>query len=162
MDSYQREVRVRAPLDEVWAFHSTVRGLEALTPDWMHLDVQSVVGPDGEPDPEILEAGSVIEASVRPFGVGPRQSWTSEIVERVEDSGSAYFVDEMTDGPFTYWRHTHSFFADEGTTVCQDSIEYRLPMGRLGGAVGPFAQIGMEPMFRYRHKKTQELLEAND
>ena len=159
MAVYQRRTRVAAPLDEVWEFHSRVSGLEALTPGWMNLRVESVTGPDGDPDPGILETGSRIDASMRPFGVGPRQGWTSVIVEREEGDGSAHFVDEMEGGPFRHWRHTHRFFADGDETVVNDRVEYRLPLGPLGDAVGPLARIGLEPMFRYRHRKTKELLE---
>ena len=161
MNTYRRDVRVSAPFDEVWAFHSTEQGLVDLTPDWMGLELASVQGPDGEPNPDVLEAGSVLHASVQPFGVGPRQSWTSRIVRRNEDNGSAYFVDEMEDGPFEHWRHTHRFFADANTTICRDVIEYQLPLGAAGRAAGPLAWVGFEPMFRYRHQKTQELLESD-
>jgi ligand-binding SRPBCC domain-containing protein len=38
-------------------------------------------------------------------------------------------------------------------------VEYALPFGALGDAVGPLARVGLEPMFRYRHRRTRELLE---
>jgi ligand-binding SRPBCC domain-containing protein len=159
MSVYERSTRVRAPLSEVWAFHSRVDGLTALTPGWMNMRVESVRGPDGKADPGILEARSTVELSVQPFGVGPRQGWTSRIVERREGDGSAVFRDEMADGPFRQWVHTHSFFADGGSTVVRDRIEYRFP----GGQIGRFAErlwvIGFEPMFRFRHRRTKELLE---
>ena len=37
MPTYRRTTRIAAPIDEVWAFHSTIDGLVALTPDWMPL-----------------------------------------------------------------------------------------------------------------------------
>jgi ligand-binding SRPBCC domain-containing protein len=158
MAVFQRGTRVRAPFDDVWEFHSRVSGLEGLTPGWMNLRVESVVGPDGDPDPDVLEAGARIESSVRPFGVGPRQSWMSVIEARESYDGAAYFRDGMDDGPFAHWEHTHSFFAvDDGTTVVRDRVEYRLPDGL--GPVSPLARVGMEPMFRYRHRRTRELLE---
>jgi ligand-binding SRPBCC domain-containing protein len=159
MENYERSVRVAAPLATVWEFHSTEKGLEALTPDWMRMRVESVRGPDGEPNPAVLEAGSTLEASVRPFGVGPRQGWTSEIVERDHTGGSAYFRDVMSDGPFAFWEHTHLFFADGEETIVTDSVSYELPLGRLGAAVGPLAVVGFEPMFRFRHRRTKNLLE---
>ncbi|HMB49641.1 MAG TPA: SRPBCC family protein [Natronoarchaeum rubrum] len=160
MAEYQRETRVRAPLADVWAFHSTVDGLVALTPDWMRMRVESIVGPDGERDPEILDTGAEIRATVRPFGVGPRQRWTSRIVERESGEGVARFRDEMIGGPFAHWVHTHSFFAaDDGTTLARDHIEYELPGGAAGRAVSPLAVVGFEPMFRYRHRRTRKLLE---
>mgnify|MGYP006302399483 CR=1 FL=1 len=82
MATYRRETRIRAPFDEVWGFHSTTDGLEALTPEFMRLEVESVTGPDGAPDPDELDAGSRIELSVRPFGIGPRQRMVSVITER--------------------------------------------------------------------------------
>ncbi|WP_136715405.1 SRPBCC family protein [Halorientalis salina] len=159
MSVYQREVRVAAPFDDVWEFHSRVSGLEALTPSWMNLDVESVVGPDGDPDPGILAVGSRIESSIKPFGIAPQQRWTSVIVEREAGDGSAMFTDEMEGGPFREWQHTHSFYADGDETVVHDRVEYQLPLGSLGRRLGPLAVVGLEPMFRYRHRQTKQLLE---
>ena len=160
MPTYERSVRVDAPFEEVWDFHSTENGLVALTPGWMNIRIDAVRGPDGEPDPEVLGAGSVVESSVQPFGVGPRQSWDSDIVARERQDGAAYFRDVMSDGPFREWTHTHMFYADDGATVVRDRVEYALPFGALGDAVGPLARVGLEPMFRYRHRRTKELLES--
>jgi len=159
MPTYERSVRVLAPFEEVWDFHSTEQGLVALTPGWMNLQIESVRGPDGNPDPDVLEAGSVVESSVRPFGVGPRQSWVSDIVAQERSEGAAYFRDIMSDGPFEKWEHTHMFYADGGTTIVRDRVEYELPLGGVGETLGPLAVVGLDPMFRYRHRKTRELLE---
>ncbi|WP_135820092.1 SRPBCC family protein [Halostella litorea] len=159
MSVYRRETRVAAPLSEVWEFHSRVSGLEALTPGFAGLRIEAVAGPDGERDPDVLEAGSRIRMSMQPFGVGPRQRWTSVITEREEGEGTATFRDAMEDGPFDRWVHTHRFFADGDETVVRDRVEYELPGGRLGEAAGPLAYVGFEPMFRYRHRETKRLLE---
>jgi ligand-binding SRPBCC domain-containing protein len=159
MAVYQRRTRVAAPLDEVWDFHSRVSGLEALTPDWMNLRVEAVTGPDGEADPAVLETGARIDASVRPFGVGPRQRWTSVITDRQRDDGTAYFRDEMEGGPFRNWEHTHRFFADGEETVVDDRVVYALPFGPVGEVAATLARVGFEPMFRYRHRQTRALLE---
>jgi Uncharacterized conserved protein len=159
MSTYERSSRVAAPFEEVWEFHSDERGLVALTPGWMNLEIESVRGPEGDPDPDVLEAGSVVESSVRPFGVAPSQSWVSEITAREHTPGSAYFQDVMADGPFRQWVHTHMFYADDETTVVRDRVEYELPLGRVGAALGPLAVVGFEPMFRYRHRRTRAHLE---
>jgi len=159
MPVYEREVVVEAPFETVWEFHSDESGLVALTPDWMHLRVESVEGPDGDPDPDVLDAGSTLTSSIRPFGVGPRQQWISYIVTREEDDGEALFRDEMVRGPFPEWTHTHRFEAVDGGTRVHDHVEYRLPGGPLGRLAGPLGWVGMEPMFRHRHRKTKELLE---
>lgn len=159
MPTYRRATRIPAPISDVWAFHSTIDGLRALTPDWMHLHVESIEGPDGEPDPETLVRGTRIHMSMQPFGVAPRQRWTSRIVER-EPAGedpvetSAHFVDDMLHGPFRKWVHTHSFYADGAETLLVDEVEYRLPLGPIGDVLGPAALVGFEGMFRDRHRRT--------
>jgi ligand-binding SRPBCC domain-containing protein len=189
MPTYQREVRVAAPLDDVWAFHSRVEGLEALTPDWMGLRVEGVRRPgddrdgdEAERDAEVLDAGTEIRLSVRPLGVGPRQRWTSRITRRergdgdsgsgdgdssrpVRREGAAVFEDEMVDGPFPEWRHRHQFYAvSDDETLVRDRVAYELPIvGRLpavGGLLGPLGWLGFEPMFRERHRRTKRILEG--
>ncbi|WP_254767600.1 SRPBCC family protein [Salinilacihabitans rarus] len=162
MPTYERVTTVSAPLESVWEFHSRLSGLEALTPAWMRLRVEAAVGPDGERDPDVLAAGSEVDLSVRPFGIGPRQGWTSVITERERADGAAYFRDEMVYGPFDRWEHTHAFYADGDRTVVRDRVEYELPLGGLGEAVGPLATLGFEPMFRHRHRATREALEGPD
>jgi ligand-binding SRPBCC domain-containing protein len=183
MPTYQREVRVRAPLDEVWQFHSRIDGLEALTPDWMYLRVEEVHRPAGSDDggdeegdgdddgdadldadladPDVLKVGTSIALSMRPFGVGPRQSWTSRIVRRETGDGTAVFEDVMDDGPFPEWRHRHQFYAiSDDETLVRDRVTYELPV--VGGLLGPLGWLGFEPMFRSRHRRTKEILESRD
>jgi len=157
MQTFERDLRVDAPLDEVWAFHSTVDGLLALTPDWANLRVDGVEWPEdrGGRDDEVLVEGTRIQMSVRPLGVGPRQTWTSVITERVEADGHAYFVDAMEEGPFPEWEHTHSFFADGDQTVLRDHVEYRAPLGGVGALGSPAA---LWTMFRFRHRQTRASL----
>ncbi|THE62824.1 cyclase [Salinadaptatus halalkaliphilus] len=159
MPTYDRQTTVRAPLEDVWQFHAHVSGLEALTPGWLGLRVESIMGPDGESDPEVLAVGSEVALSIQPFGVGPRQHWTSEIRERRRTDGTAYFRDEMVHGPFDRWVHTHSFFADGDRTILRDHVEYELPFGALGRLGTPFSGPGFEAMFRERHKRTRAFLE---
>jgi len=161
MATYEHSTTVAADLGSVWKFHSTVEGLVALTPDWMRMRVESLTGPGGAPldRGDVLEVGSRVSLSVRPFGVGPRQGWTSEITARERDEGAALFRDEMVDGPFDRWRHTHAFYANGEETLLRDRIEYRLPVGGLGPLVDPLAVVGFEPMFRDRHRRTRRALE---
>jgi ligand-binding SRPBCC domain-containing protein len=161
MSTYRRRCRIRAPLDEVWAFHSTTDGLEALTPDWMGLTVSSVRGPDGEADPEELLEGSEISMRSKPFGLFPESRWLSRITDRREGEGYRMFRDDMLGGPFDLWIHTHEMYGDGNETVLIDTVEYELP-SPLGGRVDSAAVVGFEPMFRYRHRKTKEILEDND
>ncbi|KAB1188270.1 MULTISPECIES: SRPBCC family protein [Haloferax] len=159
MPVYQRRTRVAAPLERVWEFHSDISGLEALTPEWMNLEIVAVRGPDTDEAPEELVAGTEIEMSMQPFGVGPRQQWVSRILGRNKDERTAWFRDDMAGGPFREWVHTHRFVADGDETIIDDRVEYELPFGPLGQLAGVFGGVGFEPMFRERHRRTKAALE---
>ncbi len=162
MATYRRESVVAAPLSAVWEFHATVDGLTAVTPDWLGLCVESVRGPDGDPDPDVLDVGSEMTVTMRPFGVVPGGSWIARIVERERTERLAWFRDVMTDGPLRAWEHRHEFHrVDEGTRIV-DHVEYALPPGRIGRTCSPLGVIGLDPLFRYRHRRTRALLERGD
>lgn len=159
MAVYERRCRVAAPLADVWQFYSRVDGLLAVTPSWMHLRVEASRGPDGEPDPDVLEEGAEVTVSVRPFGVGPRRRWTSRIEARERRDEAAWFRDVMIDGPFPRWVHTHRFHAHGRETTVIDRVEYRLPL--VSGAVSALGRPFFEPLFAYRHLRTRQLLESD-
>lgn len=158
MAVYERSTLVRAPLAAVWEFSSTADGLEAITPRWLGLVVESVRGPDGEPAPDVLDVGCEVTVSVRPLGVGPRQTWTSQITHRERTGDTAEFRDEMLDGPFARWHHTHRFAAEQGGTRVTDRVEYELPLGPAR-ALSAAAWPGFEFVFAARHRTMRRLLE---
>lgn len=160
MAIYRHETLIDAPFEDVWAFHSSTDGLEMLTPEWMGLEIERVVGPDGESDPKDLEAGSRIEMSVQPFGAGPKRRIVSVITDRTLEDDSGSFRDVMESGPFAEWEHTHRFSAVGDRTRLVDRIEYRLPGGAIGRALSPLGRLGLAPMFRDRHRRTKRLLES--
>lgn len=154
MRVYERQVRIDAPFSDVWAFHATIDGLRALTPSWLHLVVHDIDRADGR-ESHVLDAGTTIRLSVRPFGVGPRQRWTAFIEERGTADGMAYFVDTMQEGPLPHWRHTHLFYDAGDETLLRDHVEYELPVH-----VGPLGDVGLAAFFRYRHRRTRQILET--
>ena len=160
MATYSRRIRIAAPLEAVWAFHGQIDGLEALTPGWMGLRVEGVVGPDGDAAPAELFEGSEITMASRPFGVAPESRWLSRIVARERDDGYRMFRDDMLGGPFAVWVHTHEFYGDGEETVMIDTVEYEFPAGPVGPLIDRLAVVGFEPMFRYRHRQTKALLEG--
>lgn len=164
MATYRRETRVDAPLETVWNFHSTIDGLEALTPKFLHLEIDAVTGPEGRPNPASAElvTGSRIELSIRPFGVGPRQRMVSVITDRTIDEDAREFRDVMESGPFERWEHTHQFVAEGAETVLVDRVDYQLPGGSPGALLTPLGWIVLAPMFRGRHRKTKVLLERSN
>lgn len=159
MATYTRRIHIRASLESVWDFHATTAGLEAITPGWMGLTVESVSGTEGTAESDQLTSGSRIRMRARPFGRAPTQRWTSVITDRQRSENQASFTDEMVGGPFPEWRHTHLFRSVAGGTLMTDHVEYSFPGGRLGHLLSPLGNLGLAPMFTYRHAKTRELLE---
>lgn len=156
MAVFERNLRVRAPFDDVWAFHSTIDGLRSLTPNWLNIRIEKIEHPNNGRDAHVLTEGTRIHASVTPFGFGPRQSWVSVIEERAEFASTAHFVDSMDDGPFPEWEHTHSFYEAGDETLIRDRVEFRTTAGGVGNR---FAVLGLAPMFYYRHRRTRDILE---
>lgn len=157
MDRFRRRVRIEAPIEAVFGFHSTVEGLLAVTPGWMNLRHEWSRGPDGTPDPDRLDVGSEVCLTMRPLGVGPRTRWTSRIVDREQEDGRAMFRDVMVEGPFPHWVHTHRFEADGSGTVLTDVVEYELPLAPR--PLSPLGRPFLEILFAYRHRRTRRLLE---
>lgn len=158
MGVYEGTTWVDASFESVWDFHSDIRGLISLTPDWLQLQIESVVGPEGNQDPAVLEPGTVVQASVQPVGLGPRLNWTSRITAWERSDSTGMYRDVMTTGPLPRWIHTHRFYEEAGGTRIIDRVEYRLPLGSFKW-LSRVAWVGLEPLFRYRHRKTQSLLE---
>lgn len=184
MERFERETRVAAPFERVWAFHSTIDGLRRVTPGWLDLRVEEVRlpaaadvdrgggdrdgaaadvdrggddrdGADATVDGTLV-AGALVTLSVRPFGVGPRRRFVSAITAREEGEASAFFRDEMRQGPLREWRHTHRFDAVDGGTLLRDRVEFETPFGQ---AVDAAAKLGVAAFFAYRHRRTKRLLE---
>jgi len=154
MTTYHRSVWVDAPIEQVWAFHSTIDGLRALTPGPLGLQVQAIRGDENG----TLVQASEIDLQMRPLGVLPTTEWTSIITEREDVGDHRRFTDLMRGGPFDHWRHEHSFEAVNGGTQVHDRVSLRLG-GPFAGVISPFTVFGLAPMFRYRHRRTRAELE---
>lgn len=141
---------MQASLDELWAFFSTARNLEHLTPPSQGLRI--VRGGD-----EPIEPDAVIHISVRPIP-GIRVGWKTRILEVNPPGGSmkgeAWFIDVQEGGPFAAWHHRHAFRSiPGGGTAVMDLVEYALPMGRVGQFLaGSWVRKQVEDLFRFRRE----------
>ena len=154
MTTYHRSVVVDAPIERVWAFHSTIDGLRALTPGPLGLQVLAIRGDERG----TLVQGSEIDLQMRPLGVLPTTGWTSIITDREVSAERCRFTDVMRGGPFDHWRHEHTFEMEDGRTHVHDRVSLRLG-GPLAGVISPFTVFGLSPMFWYRHRRTRAELE---
>jgi ligand-binding SRPBCC domain-containing protein len=149
----ERRVWLPRPRPEVFDFFADVRNLPELTPpstgfSWL------------APPPARLEAGGVLDFSVRVLGV--RMRWRVMIREF---DPPYRFVDAQLWGPFARWEHRHRFLegpaaAERGGalgTWVEDRVTYRMPLGALGRAAHALgAGRRIAALFDYRERRLRE------
>jgi ligand-binding SRPBCC domain-containing protein len=119
----ERRQNVGRPIDEVFAFFSSPRNLEQLTPPSVNFRIVT-------PQPVVMQAGALIDYEIHLYGVPLRWRSSIEIWEP-----RRRFVDLQVSGPYRYWRHEHLFTPLESGTEIRDVVDYDLPYGPLGTLV---------------------------
>jgi ligand-binding SRPBCC domain-containing protein len=148
---FERSVVLPVTAAEAFAWHERPGALQALTPPWERVRVESVSNGIRDGSRVILRA----RVGLLAFHV-----WTRWEMEHHGYVAGREFNDRMLRGPFAKWEHRHAF-ADrgDGTSVLIDTIRYRLPMGMLGRLFGgAFTRRKLKKMFDYRHAVTREAL----
>ncbi len=139
--SFQRSIHVPVPVAELFGWHERPGAFARLSPPW---DAPRVLEQSGG-----IRDGATVALRVQS---GPVAT-TWRLIHR-DYIQNVQFVDELREGPFAHWVHTHRFAADgPSASVLDDQIRYALPMGAIGDAVaGGFAQSTLERVFAYRHE----------
>ena len=137
---FTRTVRVPVSVETLFAWHERPGAFTRLSPPWNSPRVLEHVGG--------IRDGARVTLTVH---AGPVPT-TWRIVHR-DYIANRQFVDVMEQGPFAHWVHTHRFTADgPAASVLEDHIEYALPGGALGDAVGGgVASSTLDRVFAYRH-----------
>jgi uncharacterized protein (TIGR01777 family) len=137
--------QLAASADDVFAWHAREGALERLSPPWEDVRVLERSG-------GIRDHGRV---TLR-IGAGPAHlTWVAQHGDYQEGRG---FSDAQVSGPFARWEHQHAM-QPLGTGGCtlEDSIDYALPLGALGHAVGgALVREKLGRMFAYRHRVTAD------
>lgn len=145
----EREQLVEASRDELFAFYSHARNLEALTPPWLRFEVLT-------PEPIEMRPGTLIEYRLRLHGL--RLRWVTRIEEWEPDRR---FVDRQLRGPYRLWRHLHEFDARPEGTLVRDTVDYALALGPLGElAHGAFVRRDLDRIFDFRRDRIAGRLAA--
>jgi hypothetical protein len=143
------------PRREVFAFIADARNLAEVNPP--STDLRWL-----QPPPAALEAGSVLEFSMRALGL--RYRWRVLIREL---DRPYHFVDVQVRGPFARWEHRHRFLegpeAPDGDgpvgTWMEDRVTYRLPLGPLGRLFHAlFGRRQIARLFGQRQQRLREML----
>ncbi len=141
--SIEREIWLPRPLDQVFPFFAEARNLQTITPPWLVFEVLS-------PEPLVMRAGTLIDYRIRVRGFPIR--WRTEITEWTPPHS---FVDVQLRGPYTLWRHTHTFRELDGGTLCGDRVRYRPRGGALINWL--FVRRDVERIFAHRQRRLLEI-----
>ncbi len=144
--SLRREQFVARPIAEVFEFFSDARNLEAITPRWLSFRILT-------PGPIGIHTGTLLDYRLSWHGLPIR--WRTEIKDWNPPFG---FTDVQLKGPYTLWRHTHTFTPREGGTLMEDVVRYELPLGPLGDVAHAISvRRELQQVFDYRVKVIGEL-----
>jgi len=147
----RQEQWISRPIDEVFAFFSDARNLEAITRSWLGFKILSMSSSS------IVE-GTEIRYRLRLHGI-PIQ-WRTEICGWVPPH---CFVDVQRSGPYELWHHTHRFEAYGDRTKMIDKVRYTLPFGVLGRVVHALSVHGdVREIFDYRRQRIDDCFEEQN
>lgn len=139
-ETFTKSITVPVDVATLFAWHERPGALLRLSPPW---DPPRIVRQDGG-----IRDGArvVLEVNAGPVPT----TWE---VEHRDYIPNVQFRDVMLSGPFESYVHTHSFAAaGDGASTLTDTIEYALPLGAVGSAVGGwYARETLERIFAYRH-----------
>jgi ligand-binding SRPBCC domain-containing protein len=123
MKVYKKETvqYINASIEECWAFFSSPKNLQKITPETMGFQITDYDG-------KSMYAGQIIQYTVSPLA-GLKLSWMTEITF-VKDK--EYFIDEQRFGPYALWHHKHFFEPTENGVKMTDIVHYALPLGFIG------------------------------
>ncbi len=139
INTFERELRLAQPRDEVFAFFARPENLARITPPSMGFEILT-------PSPVAMKAGALIDYSVRILGVTTH--WRSLISSY---DPPCQFIDEQLKGPYVFWHHTHTFIKHRDGTLIRDSVKYVLPFGWLGVLLHRLVvKRQLEAIFNYR------------
>jgi ligand-binding SRPBCC domain-containing protein len=152
MKIYTKETvqHVNASVEECWAFFSSPRNLQKITPETMGFNITDF-------DNKSMYAGQIIQYKVSPLA-GLKLSWMTEITFVKENS---YFIDEQRFGPYALWHHKHFFEPTENGTKMTDLVHYALPLGFLGRIMNALVvKNKLKEIFDYRCVKVDEMFNS--
>jgi len=144
------ETVTKLPLtvDEVFVFFANAENLQRITPPELSFQILT-------PTPIVISEGTIVDYRLRLFGLP--FNWRTRIVQWTPNDR---FIDEQLRGPYSSWRHLHTFAGCEEGTQMTDRVEYRLPLQPAGSLVLPLVRRLLDRIFRYRASAIRRLLEC--
>jgi len=136
------------PGGALFAWHARPGALQRLLPPWQPVRVEKPGG--------IRDGDEVV------LRMGPGPLALRWVARHQDFDPPRSFCDRQASGPFAEWLHRHHAHAQNGDSVLEDEIDYRLPLAPLGPRLGGgLARGALERMFRFRHARTRHDLERH-
>ncbi|MFY9611655.1 MAG: SRPBCC family protein [Blastocatellia bacterium] len=141
---------IRRPRSETFAFFADAFNLERITPSFLRFRILTR-------PPIVMRSGTLLEYRLSLFGLTFR--WKTLIEQWAPEKS---FVDVQIDGPYSLWRHTHTFEEiGNDRTLVRDRVEYQVPLGVIGRLANAlFVARTLEKIFADRERKIDQLLAA--
>lgn len=154
MHTYTASIRIAAPPEAVFAFHTEPANLLKITPEKIKVDLLRF---------DTAKEGAMVELRVHPLSfVATRLLMRFDVFEPPEGGRTGRLQDVQERGPFRSWRQLREFLP-EGEKECQlrDTVEYELPFGALGRLINRlFVRREIVKMFAHRQAAIKRLIEA--
>lgn len=137
---------INEDIEKVWEFYTDIRHLEIITPKKLNLKIINTTN-----QKIILGQETIISAKII-------------IIERIWHSKITFFqqyeyIDEMVEGPFIKWKHTHKFQRiNKNNTEIYDKVEFTLPYGIFGKIGSIFFTKLLRQLFEHRKNETIKYL----
>ena len=148
--TFLKSTAVSTTAEALFVWHEAPGAFERLTPPWERVRVLKLQGG--------IRDGATISLAVGRWPFALR--W--EIEHRDYTAGRS-FTDVQIRGPFVSWTHLHRMIPDGTSCLLEDRIDYVLPFGWLGAAIGgPFIKDKLKRMFDYRHNVTRRAFMTPD
>lgn len=142
---FSHSFTVPADIDRVWDFYTDIGHLAVITPPNMNIKVvRCTSGNKLQEGAEVWLQGTLVIKS----------KWHSKITQLRPYT----YVDEMLEGRFRVWKHTHGFEKTEGGTKVIDEIDFELRYGLVGRMLEGYAHSQLEKIFAHRKQATIDAL----
>lgn len=146
MKTYRHEFAVNSEIERVWDFFTDIKHFEMISPKNLNEVLLKASNTR-------LTEGTNVWLSTDLF---VKRTWHSKIIK----SEPYEYVDEIREGLFKRWTHTHRFtrITDSQTSV-MDEIAFELPYGLIGRILELIILNKLESIFKQREIKAREVLE---
>jgi ligand-binding SRPBCC domain-containing protein len=142
---FSHTFEVAAPIEKVWLFYTDISHLGMITPPEMKLRIVKCTT-----DRQIAEGTEVwLEGNLV-----MKSRWHS----RITYLKPYVYIDEMLEGRFRVWKHTHTFEPRDTGTKVIDTIDFELPYGLLGKVLEAYVEKQLAKIFAQRKESTIRVL----